>query len=708
MIELRPRHDTTDVAGHDHAGPDPDETGPNLPAVVEPDEVLPAEPDHPRRPVKRLQRPAWAGLTADHRAAARAASWQVTKNAGGRVAFEACKGMPTRGWRVARWFVRGMRGWVVLLAWIFATAERADLRDQRKQDQKPGRSANVGRHADRLAWWRAGVVVVPHVVGWAVLRAYYPDLQLLVFVPAVVATVVHGWWHDPKPAAPVAAPRRRESVEVESMNAALRAVDILDQPTTARPNPEGVRLAAYPHRVGAGEESRWDLPASCGKSAVDVVKVRDRLAGAFATPRDRFLVEVGDHESQIVVWQASTDPFGGPLVEHPLLDEPCWDVWTPAPFARDTRGRTVTMPLVFTSLLVGARPRRGKSLAARAALAGAVLDPHVRFHLFDGKGGATWEALAPVAAQHVEGCDDGEVADVAARLEDLVADMRARAKRVPKSKITPEAARDPHIDAPVTVVVVDEAQEYLSHPGHGKRVERALTTLAKVGPSSGYCLVVITQRPDADSFPSGLRAVLGARLGLQVMSWQDSNVILGPDMSKLGHDASKITKRGVGLLRPDDDANGEPDEDTAVRMVRMFDASDEPWEAICARGAELRAQAAEAEPVEADLGDEQLPAAALYTRIRRAAPGAMPDGVGDARDLGAWLSEQGVRTQARKVAGQRVRSRLSVETALGLDTGCLADCPEAARPTGTDHARAVPRQSPDSRPGSAVGSGEEE
>lgn len=666
VIDLQRRRGNRTTVG---AEPEPpDRAEPDREPVPDP-AAASTEPE----PVPVWNRPEWLGVRRHHRHAAGNVLWRWYRRMAKRFLFEITH-VPHRTARFLKYFGRGVAGrrdsdtgtwgggWIALASWCFAGRERKDA--HALAAEQPGAELRGTQTADRIAWWHSGVLIVPHIVGAAVLE-HYLDAWWLVFAPLIVATTIYGYRIEPRPPAPIAAPRERQDVTIEAMNQALQAVGILAKPTAGNPTPDGVRLAASPRIVGGGQETQWDLPASCGKEAADVTALRGRLAGAFSTPVEQFIVEPGSHPGQFVVWQTDKDPFAGSPPEHPVLDAKEWDVWEPVPFGRDARGRRVTMSLVFTSLLIGARPRRGKSLSARSALAAAVLDPHVRFHIFDGKGGGSWSAMKPLAATYVEGADDPDTGSAAEILDSLVADMRNRHRRLPGSKLTRNLARDPGTDCPVTFVVVDEAQEYLDSP-HGARITDALTRLAKVGPSSGYCLILITQRPDQDSFPSGLRAVFGARFALEVMSYHDSNIILGPNMSKLGYDASQIRHRGVGLLRPDDNADDEP---RTVRAVRTYNMSDHVWDAICRTGAALREHTGLGQVPQNGNSAVYATPSELFAQLTAFTPHVLEEaGATDPHSMGMRLP---IRKEPRKVNRRGVYDVRRAEVALGLAPGCL-------------------------------------
>ena len=141
---------------------------------------------------------------------------------------------------------------------------------------------------------------------------------------------------------------------------------------------ETLRLVERASRVGDGWAIMVDLPAT--RKATDVIKNREALASALAVDEVQLTVERvrgnGGHAGRVAVWVADQDPYASPPVRTPLLVVERWDAWRPVPFGRDARDRRVDLPLVWTSLLVGAIPRQGKTFAVRLAAAGLILDPY--------------------------------------------------------------------------------------------------------------------------------------------------------------------------------------------------------------------------------------------------------------------------------------------------------------------------------------------
>jgi DNA segregation ATPase FtsK/SpoIIIE, S-DNA-T family len=474
---------------------------------------------------------------------------------------------------------------------------------------------------------------------------------------------------------------------------------------------ETLRLVERAHRQGKGWAITVDLPAT--RKAADVIKQRDALASALAVDEVRLIVERvrgrGGHAGRVAMWVADSDPYATPPIPTPLITADQWDAWVLVPFGRDARDRRVALPLVWTSLLVGAIPRQGKTFATRLPAAGLILDPHTRLYVFDGKGGKDWKAAESVAYRFVCGDEPAHVEAVRDGLVELVAETQARYARMaelddlicPESKITPQIARNRDLNMPITAVIIDEVQVYLENPTKqevgerkttvGGYIAELLTYLAKKGPAAGIIVILATQRPDSKTIPSALRAVLGSRFALRVMDWRDSNIILGEQMNTRGYDSSKLlpSHKGVGILRPD----GESDTgaDTVAQMVRSDYMPNPDWRAICERGRALREAAGTLDGHAA--GDEATRAIDPAAVIRALGAGPAPaenDGPtsGLPEPLASVVEHLGEELNRRPfVPTAELVAALGVEpTGFGRDMGELGCAPRPGRITDADGA----------------------
>lgn len=269
--------------------------------------------------------------------------------------------------------------------------------------------------------------------------------------------------------------------------------------------------------------------------------------------------------------------------------------WTlkPFPWGVDERGNPVMATMLWLSLLVGAVPRQGKTFSARTIALAAALDPHVRLYVFDGKASPDWRKFALVAHRIAFGIVPKNgfdpVAHLLASLRELKGDVEDRYHRLselplhicPEGKLTPEISRDKKLNMPLTLFVVDEVQEYLQHPEHGKEILALLVYLARVAPAVGVSVMTSTQKPDDKACPSELRDQHQARFALRVGAYQVSDTILGAGSYSEGLDASKLLKshKGVGLLKGMSDDAG---------IVRTYFADGGDAKQILTRAVALR------------------------------------------------------------------------------------------------------------------------
>jgi DNA segregation ATPase FtsK/SpoIIIE, S-DNA-T family len=505
-------------------------------------------------------------------------------------------------WRYLRAVVRGL---VVAGRWWRRWVTVRDYREAAESSEKLADKFTEIRALTLFRWKVTGAVTVVTVLVGAVVELLYGSRGLWSTVGIVsLALAVLGRRKDGAPGrkAVLAGPRTLTwTMDPQVLVDAFRDAKLIGKDET-------LRLVERAQRVGDGWAITVDLPAT--RKAADVIKNREALASALAVDEVQLIVERvrgnGGHAGRVSMWVADSDPYAAAPLRTPLLAVQRWDAWRPVPFGRDARDRKIDLPLVWTSLLVGAIPRQGKTFAARLAAAGLILDPHTRLHVADFKAGKDWDAAAKVAHRFMSGDESEHVLALVGWLVDLVGEVQGRYRRMrelddtvcPESKITPAMSRDTALNMPITAVFLDEVQVPLEDRTpvevEGKKltagdyVGELLTWLAKKGPAAGIVLVLATQRPDSKTIPSGLRAVLGSRFALRVMDWRDSNIVLGEQMNTRGYDSSRLlaSHKGVGILRPDGETHAGVD--VLALTVRTYYMPNEDWHELCRRGRALR------------------------------------------------------------------------------------------------------------------------
>jgi len=370
-----------------------------------------------------------------------------------------------------------------------------------------------------------------------------------------------------------------------------------------RPDREDQRVTFGSPMARDGEGSRVLVDLPYGKGFEDAVKARAAIAsGLDVAVSQVFITRDPTSNRRHVLWVADRDPLAVPAGRTPLLACRPTDIWQPAPFGLDERGRRVTVPLMWNSVLIGAQPRQGKTFSARLLALYAALDPYVKLTVFDAKGSPDWRRFSLVADRCGFGLAytrDGDPVELFIdTLREIKADVQDRYERLsalpvdvcPEGKLTREIARDPRYNMPVRLVVIDEFQEYFDLGEASKEIANLLVYLVKVAPAAGVIVLGATQRPSgigtgqvAQQFTS-FRDNFQVRFSLRTGSWQVSDLVLGAGAYSEGYDSSTLLPeyKGVGILRGASDA---------TPTVRTFLADAQDAEKILTAARALRERA---------------------------------------------------------------------------------------------------------------------
>lgn len=212
----------------------------------------------------------------------------------------------------------------------------------------------------------------------------------------------------------------------------------------------------------------------------------------------------------------------------------------------DWNGKTVTYGLTesgeyaklsynqTSGIVVGGVPGAGKSAGATLLTLPLLASPKASVAIFDGKGGMDWAWAQRAASLYNNDCD----LDLATATEQL----EALAQRcVDDLKSHPWSESDPdfwHTGAsalhPFHLVVIDECQTLFDTTGRSKedkalveRCKRAVATIVRKGRSAGWCVMLLTQKPTADSIPTNIRDNCVVRFALRVTTREASEAVLG-------------------------------------------------------------------------------------------------------------------------------------------------------------------------------------
>ncbi|MFD8308103.1 cell division protein FtsK [Streptomyces sp. NPDC059690] len=484
---------------------------------------------------------------------------------------------------------RGAWRWSAAIGrWVF-DAEGKGLRLAAVANEDAAEYLKLSRQRNDRVRLRGIVAAIASVVGLAAALTLYvmaPSWLLLLAMAALTTTL-----------GAVGAPADRPLIDMAKVTFRKRRLssDIVIRAHEAASLTTKDQSIAFPRPIGRdGDGWRVVVDLPYGKTFEDALKAHGRLAsGMDIAPTQLFLDKDETSGRRVSYWIADRDPLAVPSGKSPLLGATRVDFWKPFPWGVDERGNPVMATMLWLSLLVGAVPRQGKTFSARTIALAAALDPYVRLYVFDGKASPDWRKFALVAHRIAFGIVPKNgfdpVAHLLTSLRELKADVEDRYHRLselplhicPEGKLTPEISRDKKLNMPLTLFVIDEVQEYLQHPEHGKEILSLLVYLARVAPAVGVSVMTSTQKPDDKACPSELRDQHQARFALRVGSWQVSDVVLGAGSYSEGLDASKLLKshKGVGLLKGMSDDAG---------IVRTYLADGRDAERILTRAAALR------------------------------------------------------------------------------------------------------------------------
>lgn len=187
-----------------------------------------------------------------------------------------------------------------------------------------------------------------------------------------------------------------------------------------------------------------------------------------------------------------------------------------------------------SGIVVGGVPGAGKSAGATLLTLPLLAPPKASVAIFDGKGGMDW-AWAQRAASLYNNDVDLDLETATEQLESLAQRCVDDLKSHPWSDADPDfwhsVASALH---PFHLVVIDECQTLFDTTGRSKedkalveRCKRAVATIVRKGRSAGWCVMLLTQKPTADSIPTNIRDNCVVRFALRVTTREASEAVLG-------------------------------------------------------------------------------------------------------------------------------------------------------------------------------------
>jgi S-DNA-T family DNA segregation ATPase FtsK/SpoIIIE len=384
--------------------------------------------------------------------------------------------------------------------------------------------------------------------------------------------------------------------KVEPLRAPFVMEALVNLRITGMSKVEDIRLLFDVARVGPGFQVDLELPA--GVPAAEVMERRAKLSAALRRELGCVWPSVGRrHEGHLVLYVSDQPMSTAKQAAWPLLRDGAVDLFRPAPAFTDQRGRWVEVVMAYTTWVIGAVPRMGKTFAVRELLLLAGLDPRAKVYAFDLKGTGDLAPCALYAHGYGVGADeDEEIAEQLGHMRAIREELRRRAKVIrglsheecPENKVTSDLANRKDLGLGPMVVGVDECQMWFEEwPDKAVREEfiAIARDLVKRGPALGIIPLFATQKPDAKSIPTAIADNASNRLCFKVNGQVSNDQVLGTSSYKSGVRATQFAfeDKGVAYLR------GDGAEALIVRTVAGLDAPTSEKVALRARQARIAA-----------------------------------------------------------------------------------------------------------------------
>lgn len=438
----------------------------------------------------------------------------------------------------------------------------------------------------------AAVLAVPLIVGGVAAWVLLPVWAL--WTVAGVAVEVLGWVGKP-----VDKPIAKPATLAAGAPGPLRAPFVMDALCSlgvgGMRNPTDIGLLFDVARVGPGYQCDLELPR--GVDASDVLEKRSQLSAALRRELGTVWPSVGKrHQGHLVLYVADEPMSTARQARWPLLKDGAVNVFAPAPAFTDQRGVWVPITLAYTSGVIGAVPRMGKTFYLRELLLLAGLDPRCKVYAIDLKGTGDLSPTALFAHFYSVGDEDDEIGEQLVAMRALRQEMRRRMKvlrglsheECPDNKVTSGLADRRELGLEPIFVGVDECQCWFNHAEKAIREEfiTICEDLVKRGPALGIMCYFATQKPAAKSIPTDIADNTVVRIALKVSGQGPNDQVLGTSSYQMGLRATLFSfdDKGVAYLKSDG---------ADARIVRSVVGLDAPAaEKVAARARQARQVAA--------------------------------------------------------------------------------------------------------------------
>lgn len=371
-------------------------------------------------------------------------------------------------------------------------------------------------------------IIAAAVVGAAV---YFPQTRILSIVGPFIAQRA----------------RKKEAVRIAEGNDLLRMTGIVSTNDETE------------YRCEAYEDDKGNLVLRVLDPLYNITSedVINRLNENLDKYNVKRIIQAEDDEAWLKIILFTTDPLEeDQTIYEPLpLDEEAMKVVC----AVDSVGEQQAVSFKNVSgMTVAGVPGSGKTAGLTSFLLPVALSEDVELNIIDGKGGHDWAAYKPICAYYSN--DDEDLQAMKNYLEAAVEDMRERVQTMP-AKLgvanfwSASIERRRAAGVKHKIIVIDECQNYFEKRAGDKEataltqeIVRLTTSLVKKGRSAGITLIATTQKPTADSLPTGLRDNCALKICFRVTTKEAQKAALGDIDLDDSNNALSIKKAGGAII----------------------------------------------------------------------------------------------------------------------------------------------------------------
>lgn len=371
-------------------------------------------------------------------------------------------------------------------------------------------------------------IIATAVIGAAV---YFPQTRILSIVGPFIAQRA----------------RKKEAVRIAEGNDLLRMTGIVSTNDETE------------YRCEAYEDDKGNLVLRVLDPLYNITSedVINRLNENLDKYNVKRIIQAEDDEAWLKIILFTTDPLEeDQTIYEPLpLDEEAMKVVC----AVDSVGEQQAVSFKNVSgMTVAGVPGSGKTAGLTSFLLPVALSEDVELNIIDGKGGHDWAAYKPICGYYSN--DDEDLQAMKDYLEAAVEDMRERVQTMP-AKLgvanfwSASIERRRAAGVKHKIIVIDECQNYFEKRAGDKEataltqeIVRLTTSLVKKGRSAGITLIATTQKPTADSLPTGLRDNCALKICFRVTTKEAQKAALGDVDLDDSNNALSIKKAGGAII----------------------------------------------------------------------------------------------------------------------------------------------------------------